>query len=104
MTARPATRESARTIGIALLFAGAWFVAMAVATSVEDGGLVPLSDEALSLELPEHCTASRSLSGIAISCDDLETPAQARAPLAFEESDGSALAAAAAAQFETAMQ
>jgi hypothetical protein len=73
MTRKRTAGDSARTVGVALLFGAAWFVAMAVATSVEDGGLLPLSDDSLALELPEHCAATRTLSGIAISCDEVET-------------------------------
>lgn len=92
-------RESARTIGAALLFGAAFLVAMAAASSSQDGGLMPLSDDVLALDLPENCEAKRTLSGIAISCDE---PAATHAPLPFEDSDGSA-APPPAQSFETAL-
>jgi hypothetical protein len=95
------TSESARTIGVAVMFGAAFLVAMVAASSSQDGGLLPLSDDALALDLPEHCEAKRTLSGIAIACDDAVS-APARAPLPFEESDGS-VSPQPARSFETAL-
>jgi|GEM_PF-3024713 len=100
MKAAGKATESARTMGVAALFGAAWLALMVVAYSTDAGGLLPLSDAALALELPEHCDATRTLSGYTISCD--VTKSGALTEQLGARSD--AVLSSVAAQVETALQ